>query len=159
SQIIQKTTGGHKLTETVHHPGTDSPTGCGSNSSYFTTETISTAPLIHMIIDLNGQWSDGGAARPVISVKNNSISIDMSASHRPNALGSLIDSSHISVNFPGDKSYTGAIQQPNTIKWSNNSVWIKVANTIQTVIDLNGKWASGGVVGPVISVSGNSIAV
>src|SRR5262249_33890884 len=37
SQIIQKTTGGQKLTETVHHPGTDSPTGCGSNSSYFTT--------------------------------------------------------------------------------------------------------------------------
>ena len=88
----------------------------------------------------------------------NSISIDMSASHRPAASGPVLDSTHISVNFPDDKTYVGVLQTPNVIKWSNNSSWTKVA-AIQTVIDLNGQWMSGGVLGPVITVHGNSLAV
>jgi hypothetical protein len=30
---------------------------------------------------------------------------------------------------------------------------------LQTVIDLNGKWASGGTPGPVITVTGNALAI
>ena len=88
----------------------------------------------------------------------NSISIDMSASHRPTASGRVLDSTHISVNFPDDKTYTGVLQAPNVIKWSNNSSWTKVP-AIETVIDLNGQWMSGGVLGPVITVHGNSISI
>src|SRR5690349_5190568 len=75
AQLLQQTTGGRKLTETVQHHGTDSPTGCGSNSVYFTTDTISTAAAIQTVIDLNGQWAAGGVPGPVISVNGNSIAI------------------------------------------------------------------------------------
>ena len=34
-----------------------------------------------------------------------------------------------------------------------------VANPIATIIDLNGAWVSGGVIGPFISVSGNALSV
>ena len=88
----------------------------------------------------------------------NSISIDMSALHRPTASGTVLSSSDISVNFPDDKTYTAVLQAPNVIRWSNNSSWTKVA-AIETVIDLNGKWMSGGVLGPAITVHGNSISI
>jgi len=39
-------------------------------------------------------------------------------------------SSSITVNFPDDKSYTGALEAPNTIKWSNNSAWTKVVGLV-----------------------------
>jgi hypothetical protein len=55
------------------------------------------------------------------SVTGNALSIDMSALKRPTATGTITDSSHISVNFPEDKSYTGPLEQPGTILWSNNS--------------------------------------
>ena len=70
----------------------------------------------------------------------------------------MLDSTHISVNFPDDKTYTAVLQAPNVIKWSNNSSWTKVP-AIETVIDLNGRWMSGGVLGPVITVHGNSISI
>jgi hypothetical protein len=97
--------------------------------------------------DLRGAWASGGVAGPFVSVTGNSISIDMSASHRPTASGQVLDSTHISVNFPDDKTYTGVLQAPNVIRWSNNSSWTKVP-AIQTVIDLNGQWMNGGVLGP-----------
>ena len=120
--------------------------------------TISTAPSIQTVVDLRGAWASGGVAGPFISVTGNSISIDMSALHRPTASGSVLNSTQISVKFPDDKTYTGVLQAPNVIKWSNNSSWTKVP-AIQTVIDLNGQWMSGGVLGPVITVHGNSISI
>jgi phospholipase C len=158
SDLIKKTTSGQKIPETAAHHGNDSPVGCGSNSQYSTTCTIATAPLIQTVLDLSGAWASGGVAGPFISVTGNSISIDMSASHRPTASGSVLDSTHISVNFPDDKTYAGVLQAPNLIKWSNNSSWTKVP-AIETVIDLNGQWMSGGVLGPVITVHGNSISI
>jgi hypothetical protein len=132
AQLMQDTAGGQKLTETVEHPGTDSPTGCGSNSVYFTTDTVSTAPAIQTLIDLNGQWAAGGTPGPVISVSGNAISIDMSAYHRPTATGSITNSTNITANFPDDKSYTATLEQPGTIKWSNNSTWTKVERKVET---------------------------
>jgi hypothetical protein len=129
-QLIQNTAGGQKITGTVEHPGTDSATGCGGNSKYSTTDTISTLATIDTVIDLNGQWASGGVPGPVISVNGGFFTVDMSAYHRPPASGSIVDSSNITVNFPDDKTYTGILQQPNTIKWSNNSVWTKVATII-----------------------------
>ncbi|MBV8318830.1 MAG: TIR domain-containing protein [Planctomycetaceae bacterium] len=74
------------------------------------------------VIDLNGRW-DGGS---VISVADTSINIDMSASNRPAAHGSIVDSTTITVTFPDDATYTGTLQQPNTIIWSNGTAWTKV---------------------------------
>src|SRR6185437_2396378 len=156
--LIRQTSSGQKISQNTNHPGTDSPAGCGSNSRYTTACTITTAPAIQTVLDLRGAWASGGAAGPFVSVTGNSISIDMSAYHRPTASGRVLDSTHISVSFPDDKTYTGVLQAPNVILWSNNSSWTKVP-AIQTVIDLNGRWMSGGVLGPVITVHGNSISV
>ena len=147
---------GKTISNNTHHPGTDSPTGCGSNSSYSTFCTIKTAPLIDTVLDLRGEWI--GSPGPFISRVGNSLSIDMSALKRPTATGTVLGRSEISVTFPDDKTYTGVLQAPNLIKWSNNTTWTKVG-AIQTVIDLNGQWMSGGVLGPAITVHGDSISV
>jgi hypothetical protein len=41
------------------------------------------------------------------------------------ATGSVIDSGDISVNFPGEGILAGEIELPNSIRWSNNTVWTK----------------------------------
>jgi Domain of unknown function (DUF5050) len=81
---------------------------------------------IETVLNLSGKWASGGAAGPVISVNGSSIVVDMSAYHRPTAHGSIVNSTTITVNFPDDKTYTGTLQPPNTIKWSNGSSWAKV---------------------------------
>jgi hypothetical protein len=50
----------------------------------------------------------------------------MSAYRRPSASGSIVDASTITVTFPDDKTYTGKLQPPNTILWSNGSTWTKI---------------------------------
>ena len=83
-------------------------------------------------IDLNGNWTDGSTRSAHIYEGPScppspcvSIMIDMSAFGRPNASGSVVDPSTIAVTFPDDNSYTGQIQSPNTIRWSNGSFWTK----------------------------------
>ena len=110
------------------------------------------------VFDLNGVWASGGTAGPIISVNGNSISVDMSAYKRPAAQGSIVDSSNISVTFPDDKTYTGTLELPGTIVWSNNSSWTKLP-TGTSLFDLNGRWVSGGTQQALISVSGNVIAI
>jgi hypothetical protein len=96
--------------------------------------TISTS------VNLGGDWTDGSTRRAVISVEFTSLTIDMSAFNRPAASGSVLDWNTIEVTFPDDTRYTGSLQAPNRIRWSNNSVWTKVINT---GIDLNGNWTDG----------------
>jgi len=83
-------------------------------------------PGIQTIVNLNGKWASGGVPGPVISVTGESLSIDMSALGRPAAKGAILDDSDIWVTFPDDNSYTGKLQPPNEIIWSNNSAWTKV---------------------------------
>jgi hypothetical protein len=125
-QLIQDTIEGRKITETVEHPGTDSPTGCGANSRYFTTTTVSTLASTKTVVPLNGRWASGGIPGPVISVNGRVITVDLSAYHRPLAHGTIIDDSNITVTFPDDKAYSGKLQPPGTINWSNDSAWTKV---------------------------------
>lgn len=80
-----------------------------------------TAGPIKTIFDLNGKWSSG----PVISVSGNAITVDMSALKRPTAHGTVTDASYITVTFPDDKAYTGKLQSPNKIIWSDNTTWTK----------------------------------
>lgn len=77
------------------------------------------------VLNLNGKWASGGTAGPVISVSGSAIVVDMSAYHRPTAHGSIVNSTTITVDFPDDKTYTGTLQAPGTIKWSNGSSWTK----------------------------------
>jgi hypothetical protein len=82
-------------------------------------------------MDLNGNWTAGGTQSAHIYEGPEctplgqcvSILIDMSAYGRPNATGSVVDPSTITVKFPDDKTYTGQLQPPNTIKWSNGTTW------------------------------------
>ncbi|MGB9180125.1 MAG: hypothetical protein WCB68_12835 [Pyrinomonadaceae bacterium] len=87
---------------------------------YFELVTIKT------VIDVNGRWTDGSSQSAVISAAFTSLTVDMSAYHRPAAHGSIIDGSTITVTFPDDATYTGKLQPPNTIRWSNGSAWRKI---------------------------------
>jgi hypothetical protein len=78
------------------------------------------------VFDLTGQWASGGVPGPIISVNANLIGVYMAAYHRPDAYGSILDNSDITVTFPDDKTYTGKLIPPHTIAWSNNSAWTKV---------------------------------
>lgn len=81
---------------------------------------------INTVIDLNGRWTDGSSRNAIISAAFTSLTVDMSAFHRPAAHGSILNSSTISVSFPDDQTFTGTLQPPNTIRWSNGSAWTKV---------------------------------
>jgi hypothetical protein len=107
-------------------------------------------------IELNGIWTDGSPKRAVIFVKLRSLTIDMSAYNRPAAKGSIVDYATIKVIFPDDATYTGTLELPNTIRWSNGSAWTKVVNT---VIDLNGSWTDGSPRRAVISEGITSLTI
>ncbi len=111
---------------------------------------------INTAIELNGIWTDGSPRRAVISVKLRSLTIDMSAYNRPAAHGSIVDWSTITVTFPDDATYTGNLEPPHTIRWSNGSAWAKVINT---VIDLNGNWTDGSSRRAVISEGITSLKI
>jgi hypothetical protein len=81
---------------------------------------------VSTLIDLNGRWAYGGTPGPGISTVSTSLTIDMSAYNRPSAYGSILDRSTIMVTFPDDGTYTGKLQLPNMINWSNGSAWTKV---------------------------------
>lgn len=81
---------------------------------------------ISTVLDLNGRWTAGGPQRAVISSVSTSLTVDMTAYNRPAAHGSIVDASTITVTFPDDASYTGRLQAPNTIRWSNGTSWLKV---------------------------------
>jgi hypothetical protein len=84
--------------------------------------------LSNTVINLNGRWTLGYGSHPaVISASPTSLTIDMSGFNRPSAHGSILDGSNIRVTFPDDKTFTGKLESPNIIKWSNGSVWKKLA--------------------------------
>lgn len=78
-----------------------------------------------LVFDINGTFSDGGAARPKIKNVNDILTVDMSSQGRPTATGVVINSDTIIVTFPDDGTYTAKLQLPGTIRWSNSSNWYK----------------------------------
>ncbi len=75
---------------------------------------------------LRGYWTAGGPQRASISVSSPSITINMTAFGRPTAHGSIVNDSTFTVTFPDDNSFTGTLEGPKTIRWSNGTVWTKV---------------------------------
>lgn len=108
------------------------------------------------VLNLAGDWTDGSTHNATISVDLQDLTVNMSAFNRPTAHGSISDSSTISVTFPDDKTYTGQLEAPNKIRWSNSSVWTKVVNT---VMDLNGRWTDGSARTAVIFEDAHTIKV
>lgn len=93
--------------------------------------------------DIAGPWTDVGTARPVISSAGGFIAVDMSYAHRPTATGIVLDASTISVVFPDAGTFTGHVQAPNLIRWSNGSAWHKVYAG-PMLFNLNGdNWTDG----------------
>jgi hypothetical protein len=76
--------------------------------------------------DLNGRWIDRNGSIAAVSAGLATVTIDMSDFHRPTAHGSIVNESTITVTFPDDATFDGYLQSPNTIRWSNGSVWKKL---------------------------------
>jgi hypothetical protein len=88
-------------------------------------------PRFH-VVDLNGAWTDASNAQPYIYFYADSsysagytIRVDMSLLNRPDAFGYMVDANTMAIVFPDDRDYTGKIENGNTIRWSNNTVWTK----------------------------------
>jgi hypothetical protein len=86
--------------------------------------------MVTPMIALSGYWrGEGmmGSKKAFITVEydeSSSITVDMSEFGRPDANGSIIDSSTITVTFPDDGTYTGKLEKhPTRINWSNGTVW------------------------------------
>jgi PASTA domain len=89
------------------------------------------------LFDLNGTYTDGGSARPVISDVNDILTVDMSSQHRPTATGVVVNSDTILVTFPDDATYGAKLVAPGTIAWSNGSTWRKLSLvTVPNVVGL-----------------------
>jgi len=88
-----------------------------------------------VVFDLNGTYSDGGSARPVITNVNDILTVDMSSQHRPTATGVVINSDTILVTFPDDATFTAKLQAPGTIRWSNGSAWQKTRRVPNVIGD------------------------
>lgn len=84
------------------------------------------------VIDLNGAWAGPSNETPYIyfypsgqHAAGYTIVVDMSLLNRPDGFGYMIDANTIAIVFPDDRDYTGKIENNNTIRWSNNTVWTK----------------------------------
>jgi len=74
------------------------------------------------VIGLNTTWTNG-ITRQRITQANGFLTVNMSESRRPNAAGYAVNASTIRVTFPDQGTFTGTLQVPNVIKWSNNTQW------------------------------------
>ncbi len=92
--------------------------------------------LTNTLLDLNGGWTAGGPEVALITVMGSSLTIDMSAFHRPAASGSIVDSSTITVTFPDDNTYTGTLQSSGAIQWSSGSAWTKLTVAPEHIIQI-----------------------
>ena len=125
AQLRTGTGQGRHLGATDHHPGTDSPHGCGSNSNYDVNWSILEGDIA-TVFELAGSWAAGGKPGPKISRSGNALTVDMSAYARPLAHGSVIDAEDITVAFFDDATFTGRLVPPGTIAWSNRTSWTKL---------------------------------
>jgi hypothetical protein len=96
------------------------------------------AAAVSTVFSLNGTYTDGGSARPVITNVNDILTVDMSSQGRPAATGVVVSSDTILVTFPDDATYGAKLIAPDTIVWSNGSAWRKVQLvTVPRVVGLN----------------------
>ncbi|KOU36240.1 PASTA domain-containing protein [Streptomyces sp. WM6378] len=110
------------------------PVGASAHTASGPTHAA-VAAATPLVFDVNGTFTDGGSARPVMSDVNDVLTVDMSSQHRPTATGVVINSDTILVTFPDDATYTAKLQAPNIIRWSNGSAWQKLTLVVPDVSD------------------------
>jgi hypothetical protein len=77
-----------------------------------------------LVFGLNENWTDGRTDQHIFEA-NGYLTINMSATHRPNAVGFAVSPSMFRVSFPDDRDTTFATLDAvtNRITWSNGSQW------------------------------------
>lgn len=90
------------------------------------TEENTMSDFIGTVVTVHGIWTAGGPQKITIHQSGSSLNVSMRAYGRPRAHGSVLDPSTITVTFPDDKTYTGRLQPPDFILWSNGTVWTRV---------------------------------
>jgi hypothetical protein len=143
TQILGGTDSGDGvIRDIVLDQGTDSPIGCGANSEYQTTTTITSFLRIVPTFDINGHYNVNGQLGPIVVTSGNSIAIDMSFSGRPNATGTKLNSNAAQFVFTDDNSvpngtYTVQIDPPATLYFvESKSSWTK-ASDITTPVSIS----------------------
>jgi hypothetical protein len=143
TQILGGTDSGDGvIRDIVLDQGTDSPIGCGANSEYQTTTTITSFLRIVPTFDINGHYNVNGQLGPIVVTSGNSIAIDMSFSGRPNATGTKLNSNAAQFVFTDDNSvpngtYTVQIDPPATLYFvESKSSWTK-ASDISTPVSIS----------------------
>jgi hypothetical protein len=111
---------------TAKFPDDRSYTGQLSQPKTITWSNGSTwTKVVNTVFDLNGSWTDGSPWVAIIHEGPSALNVDMSDFDRPAAHGTIVNTSTITVTFPDDRTYTGTLQSPNIIRWSNGSTWTK----------------------------------
>jgi hypothetical protein len=110
--------------------------------------------------NINGYWNVPGATTAPVQIVQSGVGGQnlqvVWANGRPTATGSFtaLTPPTLSVNFPDDRTYSGAILSADglTITWSSTNIWKKVI----VYPDLTGSWASHQV---TIKQTGTSLAL
>jgi len=89
--------------------------------------------------DLNGTYADAGNNLATIRNTGTVVIVDLAAPGRPDGHGVVVDHATIFVDFPDDRSYTGVLVAPGTIRWSNSTEWTKA----KAVPDVSGLTVNG----------------
>jgi len=93
------------------------------------SSTATSDAFIETIVTVHGLWSTGDSRTMAITVlSGNSLNVSMQAFNRPTAHGSILNANTIRVTFPDDDTYSGTLQPPNMIRWSNGTVWKRVGD-------------------------------
>jgi hypothetical protein len=99
-------------------------------SASMRTPSAAVGALACPVFDLPAVYDAGaGPIQPMIHAVNvdGSFTIDMVLFGRPNATGVVTQCDTILVSFPDDNSYTAVLEAPDTVRWSNGTVWYKLA--------------------------------
>lgn len=84
------------------------------------------------VFPLTGTYVDGTNIAIGITNVGDVIIVNLPGG-RPAGHGVVVNAHTIFVDFPDDQSYTGTLVLPGTIRWSNNTSWVK-ATQIPNVI-------------------------
>ena len=110
---------------------------------------VDTKYVCSLSCSFSGKWAYEGAGGPVVRQSRDRITVNMSRYRRPNAIGRVINSSTIEVNFPDNGTFTGTLDGQGNLNWNNGTSWQSIGST-----NFAGAWDYLGRLGPNV----NSVA-
>ena len=99
---------------------------------------------------INGTWFYGGKGIPV-SLRDDRVTVNMSAFRRPTATGRMLSPTQLQVTFPDDGTFVGTLDGQGKISWNNSTVW--------QATQFAGSWKYEGKYGPKIQQLGDNLRV